>query len=205
MGFRILPREEKFFGLFNDLAKRVVEGAHKLLALVRDYSDIERQCRAIKDVEHEADLVTHEIIDRLNKSFVTPLEREDIRALALCLDSVVDDIEAIADCFFLYGVKKPTPQCEQMVEIIVKAVDQIQKAVESLQNLKEVGVFTSEIKRLENMSDVVARERIGKLFSEENDIRELIRWKEIYEQLESCADRCEDVADVIEDIVVKNA
>jgi predicted phosphate transport protein (TIGR00153 family) len=205
MRFRILPREEKFFTLFNELAKNTVEGAQKLLELVRDYNDVERKCRAISSIEHEADKVTHEVMDKLNKSFITPLEREDIRALALCLDTVMDDIEATGERLLLYGVKKPTPQCEEMIEIIVKATGQIQKAVETLEDLRDVGVFTQEIKRLENQSDAIARERIGRLFQEENDIRELIRWKEIYEHLEACADRCVDVADVIEDIVVKNS
>jgi predicted phosphate transport protein (TIGR00153 family) len=205
MGWSLIPREEKFFALFEKLAGKVVEAAHLFRDLLADYQDIEAKAKAIKAVEHEADLVTHEVMDRLNKSFVTPLDREDIRALAQHLDSVVDEIEAAANCFVVYGVKSPTPSSIEMVGLMCLAVEQIQKAVEKLENLREINVFLIEIHRLENMADSIAREMIGNLFHEERDIRELIRWKEIYERLEQCGDRCEDVADTIEDIVVKNA
>jgi predicted phosphate transport protein (TIGR00153 family) len=205
MAWSILPREEKFFTLFSGLAEKVVEGAHALRDLVGDYTDVEKKARAIKTIEHDADMITHEVMDKLNKSFITPLEREDIRALAQYLDSVLDDIEGTADRFLLFGVTKPTPAAVEMVGVICQAAEQIEKAVDTLENLKEVQPFLIEINRLENLADNIAREQIGKLFHEEQDLRELLRWKEIYEQLESCADRCEDVADTIEDIVVKNA
>jgi predicted phosphate transport protein (TIGR00153 family) len=205
MVWSILPREEKFFTLFAELAAKVTEGARRLQELVTNYTDVEAKTRAIKEIEHEGDLITHEVLDKLNKSFITPLEREDIRALAQYLDDVLDDIEATADRFLLFGVTRPTSAAIEMVGIIVKATVQIQKAVDSLENLKEIHVFVVEINRLENMADNVCREEIGKLFHHEQDLREVLRWKEIYEQLESCADRCEDVADTIEDIVVKNA
>jgi predicted phosphate transport protein (TIGR00153 family) len=205
MAWSILPQETKFFALFARLAAKVLEGAHRLRDLLADYTDVEVKTKKIKEIEHEADLITHEVLDKLNKSFITPLEREDIRALAQYLDDVLDDIEGAADRFVLYGVKKPTPAAIEMVGIICQAAEQIQKAVDTLENLKEIHVFLVEINRLENKADNVSREQIGKLFRDETDLRELLRWKEIYEQLESCADRCEDVADTIEDIVVKNA
>ena len=205
MGWSLIPREEKFFTLFARMAEKVVAGAHLFRDFVTNYTDIETKARAIKTVEHEADLITHEVMDKLNKSFITPLEREDIRALAQYLDSVLDDIEGAANRFVLYGVKKPTPQAIEMVGLICQAAEQIRNAVESLENLREIHVFLVEINRLENMADNISREMIGKLFHDESDLREVIRWKDIYEQLESCADRCEDVADTIEDIVVKNA
>lgn len=205
MRIAIVPREEKFFALFREMAIKVVRGAHLLRDLMADYSDAEAKTKAIRTVEHEADLVTHEVLDRLNKSFITPIEREDIRALAQYLDTVLDDIEGIANRMLAYGVERPTPQALELTNLICQATEQIQKAIDSLQNLKQIHIFVIEINRLENMADNISREMIGRLFREEQDIRELIRWKDIYEKLERCADRCEDVANVIEDIVVKNA
>jgi uncharacterized protein len=205
MQWSIIPREEKFFVLFAQHASKVVEGAHMLRDLLADYTDVEARVKALRFVEHEADVITHEILDKLNKTFITPLERDDIRALAEYLDTVLDDIEGVANRLLLYGIEKPTPQAREMMTLICQATEQIEKAVASLQNLKQIHVFVIEINRLENMADAISREMIGRLFSEERDVRELIRWKDIYEKLERCADRCEDVANVIEDIVVKNA
>lgn len=205
MRIAILPREEKFFSLFKDMAVKVVQGAHLLRDLMTDYTDVDAKTRAIRTVEHEADLITHDILDRLNKSFITPIEREDIRALAQYLDTVLDDIEGVANRLLAYGIERPTPAAVEMTSLICQAAEQIQKAIDGLRNLKSIQIFVVEISRLENMADNISREMIGKLFREEQDIRELIRWKEIYEKLERCADRCEDVANVIEDIVVKNA
>ncbi len=205
MAWSLIPREPKFFALLRKLAGKVVEAAHLFRDFLADYTSIETKAMHIKTVEHEADLLTHEVIDLLNKSFVTPLDRDDIRALAQYLDDVVDDIEAAVNCFVLYGVKKPTPEAAELVGLIVLAAEQIEKAVASLEDLREASAFLVEIHRLENMADAISREMIGKLFHQEPDLRELLRWKEIYERLESCADRCEDVADTIEDIVVKQA
>ncbi len=205
MRISIVPREEKFFALFKEMAAKVVQGAHLLRELMTDYSDLDAKTKAIRTVEHEADLITHEILNRLNRSFITPIEREDIRSLAQYLDTVLDDIEGVANRLQAYGIEKPTAQAIEMTSLICQATEQIQKAIDSLQKLKSIHIFSVEINRLENMADNISREMIGKLFREEADVRELIRWKEIYEKLERCSDRCEDVANVIEDIVVKNA
>lgn len=205
MAWSIVPRQRKFFDLFEQLAVKVVEGAHLLRGLMSDYTNVEAKILAIRAVEHDADIITHEVMDTLNKSFITPMEREDIRSLAQYLDTVLDDIEGTANRFLLYHVEKPTPQAFEMTNLICQASEQILKAVKELENLKQIHIFVVEINRLENMADNISREMIGKLFEEEKDIRELIRWKDIYEKLERCADRCEDVANVIEDIVVKNA
>lgn len=205
MAWSITPKEKKFFGQFERLAAKVVEGAHLLRGLMTDYTDIEAKILAIRAVEHDADIITHEVMDTLNKSFITPIEREDIRSLAQYLDTVLDDIEGTANRFLLYRVEKPTPQAIELTSLICQATEQIQKAINSLENLRQIHIFVVEINRLENMADNISREMIGRLFAEEQDVRELIRWKDIYEKLERCADRCEDVANVIEDIVVKNA
>lgn len=205
MAWSIVPRQRKFFDMFERLAAKVVEGAHLLRALMSDYTNVEAKILAIRAVEHEADIITHEVMDTLNKSFITPIEREDIRSLAQYLDTVLDDIEGTANRFLLYHVEKPTPQAFEMTNLICQATEQILKAVKELENLKQIHIFVVEINRLENMADNISREMIGRLFEEEKDVRDLIRWKDIYEKLERCADRCEDVANTIEDIVVKNA
>jgi predicted phosphate transport protein (TIGR00153 family) len=205
MGWSPIPREEKFFTLFRQLAGKVDEGARLLRAMMTDFSDLEVKVKAVRTVEHDADILTHEVMDKLNKSFITPIEREDIRALAQYLDTVLDDIEGIANRLSAYGVRAPTPEALEMANLICQATEQIQKAVDSLENLKQVHIFVVEINRLENMADNISRDVIARLFKDEPDVRDLIRWKDIYEKLERCADRCEDVANVIEDIVVKNA
>ena len=205
MGFSLLPRADDFFVLFDRMAAKLVDVSTRFREMIENYVDVHQKSRVIKELEHEADLITHEVMDKLNKSFITPLEREDIRALAMYLDSVVDDIEATASKFDLFDLKKPTPAAAEMARIICKAAEEIQKAVKNIERPQSLTQFLIEIKRLENQADHVCREQIGKLFREEPDVREILKWKEIYEQLEACADRCEDVADVIEDIVVKNA
>ena len=205
MRWSILPREVKFFELFSELGAKVIESSNQLRDLVTNYVDVEAKTKLMKQTEHEADLITHRILDRLNKSFVTPLERDDIRALAQRLDDVLDDMEHAGNRMLLFGIVKPTDEAKELVAIICKAAEQIAQAVDSLQDLREVQPFLVEINRLENQADDVSRRAIGKLFHEEKDLRELIRWKEMYEQLERVTDRAEDVADTIEDIVVKNA
>jgi hypothetical protein len=205
MGFSLLPREERFFELFNRMAAKVVEGAQRFLDLVENYADVHEKVKRIQELEHEADLVAHEAMDRLNKSFITPLDREDIRALVLYLDDVMDDIEGVATRFHLYAIPKPTPEACELARIVRRAADEIQKAVQTLEEHRSLAIFVVEIKRLENQADQISREQVARLFREEKDVRELLKWKEIYEKLEACVDRCEDVADVIEDIVVKNA
>jgi len=205
MGWSLLPREEKFFTLFERMAAKVVEAARQFRDLVENFTDVAEKSKRIKEVEHEADVIAHEVMDKLNKSFITPLEREDIRALTAYLDDVIDDIEATSSKLALYGVGKPTREVGELARIICKAADEIEKAVKHLQRPQDLTIFLIEINRLENMADQICREQVAKLFNEVSDVRELIKWKEIYEQLETCADRCEDVADVIEDIVVKNA
>ncbi len=201
----LVPKEEKFFDLFEQQAAKVVAGAHLLRDLVESYVDVESKAARLKEVEHDGDLIIHEIMDKLNRSFITPIERDDIRALAQFLDDVLDDVEGVGARLVMFGVKKPTAACQELVRIICRAAEEIEKAVKNLKDLQNLGVFLVEVSRLENQADHITREQIGKLFREEQDLRELIRWKEIYQRLENCADRCEDVGNIIEDIVVKNA
>src|SRR5688572_10492138 len=188
MGWSLLPREEKFFVLFDRMAAKVVEGAHRFRDLIENYTDVADKATRIKEVEHEADLIAHEVMDKLNKSFITPLEREDIRSLVMYLDDVIDDIEATSSKLVMFAIKKPTAEAAELTRIICRAAEEIEKAVKSLEAPKNLTIFLVEINRLENQADLICREQVAKLFREETDVRELLKWKEIYEQLEACAD-----------------
>jgi len=205
MRFSLVPKDQRFFDLFNQLAQKVHSGAKHFRELFENYDDVERKARRIKEIEHEADLITHEIFSRLNKTFVTPLEPEDIHALASGLDDLLDDIEGIAARMVMFRISRPTKEAIELVDIISKAAGEIEKAVQNLQKMDDLIQFCIEINRMENMADDITRRMVGKLFDDEKDVVALIKWKEIYGRLEATADKCEDVANIIENIVVKNA
>lgn len=203
--FAWIPKDQNFFLLFAQLSKKVLEGSQLLWDLFEHYEDVEKKCKRIKEVEHAADGITHEIFHRLNKTFITPLDREDIHALASGLDDILDGIEGIAARMVMFNISKPTKEAVELVDILHKAVEQIDKAVSNLQNVSDLIPFCIEINRMENMADEITRKMVSKLFDEEKNVIELLKWKEIYGRLESSADECEDVANIIENIVVKNA
>jgi len=205
MAWSIIPRDRTFFSLFANQARKVVEAARLLCDLVEHFEDPEAKAKALKQLEHDADVIAHEVLDRLNRSFITPIERDDISALVKNLDDVIDHIEGAAARFVLWDLRTSAPPAVEMARVIAKAAEEIEKAVASLEGRTSLHVFLVEINRLENVVDTLSRQAIGRLFREEKDLRELIKWKEVYEKLEACADSCEDVADVIEDIVIKNA
>ena len=154
--------------------------------------------------EHRADLVTHEIFERLNRTFITPLEREDIHALASGLDDVIDAAEAIANRLVLFNIQGPTTESIKMTAILRDCGRQIEQAVENLKNMQNLMSFTIEINRLENEADGISRQVVADLFSGRHEILDVMRWKEIYGRLESASDQCEDVANAIESIVLKS-
>lgn len=205
MRFSLVPKEHRFFDLFNQLAQKVHSGAKHFRDLFENYDDVERKTKRIKEIEHEADLITHEIFSRLNKTFVTPLEPEDIHALASGLDDILDDIEGISARMVMFRISRPTKEAIELVDIISRAAGEIEKAVQNLQKMDDLIQFCIEINRMENMADEITRRMVGKLFDDEKDVVALIKWKEIYGRLEATADKCEDVANIIENIVVKNA
>lgn len=205
---RFLPRDERFYDLFEASVKKVVQGATQLEALIRDFREVSLKAKQIKDVEHEGDLVTHETIEMLNRMFVTPLDREDIHNLITSLDDVLDYIEACAERLNLFKVGKTTEEAVLLVGVLVKAVKELEQAVYKLRRLKETDAIMKncvEINRLENEGDYLNRMAIAKLFEPENNPLDVIKWKEIYENLENAIDRCEDVANVLEGIAIKNA
>ncbi|GAB4300345.1 MAG: DUF47 family protein [Desulfuromonadia bacterium] len=204
--FGLIPKEEKFFAMFREMGEIITEGATALKTMLDDYIDPVASQRSIKDIEHKGDNKTHEIIKTLNKTFITPLDREDIYSLASKLDDILDLIDASSQRFVMYNVEKPTPASQELAFIILKCSQTIQRALRHLGGkFDDINDCCVEINALENEADRVCREAISKLFDEEKDPITLIKWKEIYETLEKATDKCEDAANILESVVVKHA
>lgn len=202
--FSLFPREEDFFVLFRRQAALVRKGCDLLHEMMGSFDRLEERARELKDVEHQGDLATHEIFERLNRTFITPLEREDIHSLASNLDDVLDAVEAIGSRIVLFNVGKPTAEALRLAEILTQCGVQIEQAVDSLKNMRNLTTFVVEINRLENEADMISRTATADLFSGRHDVLDVLRWKEIYGRLEGASDKCEDVANAIESIVVKS-
>ena len=204
--FRLLPREEKFFDLFEQQAGHIVSAARVLEEMTLQYADAKAKGTRIKDLEHAGDTLTHEIVRRLNTTFVTPIDREDIYALACRLDDVLDLIDAVADRFLVYKIDSPTEDAIAMAKIIVKTAEETDRAVRCLRALSPYyHKHAVEVNRLENEADRMLRDQLAALFEGTKDAIEVIKWKELYETMESVTDRCEDVVNVIEGIILKMA
>jgi uncharacterized protein len=204
--FRLVPREEKFFDLFEQQGSHIVAAARTLEQLTLDYPNAKTHAQKIEDLEHAGDSLTHELVRRLNTTFVTPIDREDIYALASRLDDVIDLIDAVADRLLLYRISAPTEGCIGMAKIIVKAAEETDRAVRCLRTLSPFyHKHCVEVNRLENEADRLLRDVLAALFEGGTDAIEIIKWKELYETMESVTDRCEDVVNVIEGIVLKMA
>ena len=204
--FGLIPKDEKFFVMFKEMSMRLIEGAEELKDMLDNFHDPQLSQRKIKDIEHRGDSQTHDIIKKLNKSFITPFDREDIYALSSALDDVLDLIDASAQRFVMYNVEKPTPEAKELAFLILKSCQTIDKAVGLLGGrLEPIAEYCVEVNALENEADRVCREAISRLFDEEKDPIQLIKWKEIYETLERATDKCEDAANILESVVVKNA
>ncbi len=204
--FGLIPKEEKFFVLFKDAARNIVEGARLLKEMVDEFSDPVASQKQIKQVEHEGDTLTHDIVRKLNKSFITPLDREDIHALSGALDDILDLIDACAKRFVMYNVEKPTSTAQELAFIILKCCQTVETAISFLGgDLEQIKQYCVEVNSLENEADRVCREAISRLFDEEKDPIQLIKWKEIYETLERACDKCEDAVNILESVVLKNA
>ena len=206
--FSFIPRETKFFNMYENSAKNIVDIANALQDMVCNWSDIEKNIEHITDLEHKGDSITHEIVAQLHCTFVTPFDREDMATLAERMDDVTDFIHAAADAMYIYKIKQPTERAKELAGIIVLAAEEIVKAVPTLRNKKEMKkVLEScvELNRLENMADKAYRSALGELFEDSKDITHIIKWREIYEHMESATDRCEDVANVLEGVALKHA
>ena len=202
--FRLIPREEKFYEDFKLMADQLRQGARMLEAMFAVDPPLYDKAHEIKEVEHQCDFLTHEIIQRLNKTFVTPIDREDIHELAKTLDDVMDAIDNAAGLVPLYRIDKIRGGARELTHVIIKQTDAIRAAVEALEQKKGVLEHAIEINRLENEADRIHKLAIGQLFDEEKDPIAVIKWKEIYDILEEATDRCEDCANVLESVVVKH-
>jgi predicted phosphate transport protein (TIGR00153 family) len=206
--FSLRPRDTRFFDLFEQDSVNLVEAGKALVSMLEDWRDVEVKANAITDIEHTGDSITHEIISHLHRTFVTPMDREDMTALVNALDDVLDFIQAATDDMILYKVPGPTPRARELGRIILEATLVIQRALPILRNqskLNEILVHCVELNRLENQADRVYRAALGELFRESTDVIMLLKWREIYEHLESATDRCEDVANVLEGVALKYA
>ena len=206
--FPFIPREEKFFELFEGSAQNMVKAAQQLKELINTWENVEGRVSEITELEHAGDTITHWIMEQLNRTFVTPFDREDIALLAHSLDDVTDFIHAAADAMYLYKVARPGQKAKELSDIIVQAATEVERAVPQLRHRAELGRIVErcvEINRLENMADRVFRSAMADLFTDTKDIAEIIKWREIYEHMESATDRCEDVANVLEGVALKHA
>lgn len=205
MRLPFIPREEKFFDLFVEDALNVLSGARLLEQFFRNYEERERLANQLVDLEHAGDQMSHAIGHKLEKTFVTPFDREDIHALISRLDDIIDFIEEVADTCILYNIEAPTPVALAQAEIIVRQCEQLAEGLAQLRTFKDLDKFWIEVHRLENEGDRVVRQAMAELFKNGQDPIEVIKWKDVYSLLEKAIDACEDAANVIERIVVKHA
>ena len=205
MAFRLIPKEEKFYDDFTALAEQIRYGAGLLEAMLAPDKPVWDKADEIKEVEHKCDFLTHEVLQRLNRTFVTPLDREDIHTLARSLDDVMDAIDASATIVRLYRIDSVRPGARELSRSIVDSADQEVYAMKALEKRTGVAERAVEINRLENEADRAHQAAVQSLFEEERDAIIIMKWKEILDFLEQATDRCEDVANVLEGVVVKHA
>lgn len=206
--FRIIPRDEEFFSMFSRASDNIVEGAELLKELLDKFDDLPERARKIEEVEHKGDAITHDIVRKLNTTFITPIDREDILKLASSLDDVIDLIHGVATRLMVYKISATTPYAKELGFLILKAVQELQKGISHLPLAKgrdRVYEHCVEVNSLENEADRVCRDAIANLFENQSDPIVIIKWKEIYETLELATDRCEDAANVLESVALKNA
>jgi predicted phosphate transport protein (TIGR00153 family) len=201
----IAPRDRHFFDLFEEAGGNILRAAGLLEEMLRDFPERNELARDILICEQEGDRITHDIIQRLNQTFVTPLDREDIHELASALDDVVDYTEEVADYLGLYKIEAPMAQAQELARVLHEAARQISAAMPRLRGFKDLSHFTVEINRLENDGDRITREAIASLFDNGIDPMVVIRWKDIFERLEEAIDATETVANILEGVVIKNS
>jgi predicted phosphate transport protein (TIGR00153 family) len=203
-----MPKEGKFFELFNEHAELGVRCAKEMVALMTNFDDLELRVHAIENLEKQADKITHNCIELLHKTFITPLDRDDIHQLITRMDDILDLLEDAAQTISLYDIKAITPEAKRLAELCLACAEKVKSAVALLPNMdnsRQILTICQEIDRLESDADHVMRAAMSKLFRDEPDVRNLIKLKAIYEILETVTDRCEDVANIIEGIIVENA
>ena len=206
-----MPREGRFFTLFDDHAKLIVDGARALAEVLRQYDVAQHRADGIKlieDAEHSADRITHETVQLLHTTFITPFDRDAIHRLISRMDDVLDLIQDAAESLVLYDIQKLTPEATQLAELLLRCAERVQAAVKLLASMSEARAMLEtcqEIDKLESEADKVMRGAVSKLFRDETDVRQVIKLKAVYEALETATDKCQDVANVIESVVLENA
>jgi uncharacterized protein len=205
---RLLPHDASFFAHFEHQGKKTVEGCRAFLEMVENPTGLEARADRVKQIEHECDEITHAVVEGLHKTFITPIDRNDIYTLITKMDDIMDFVEAAADRLALYEIPTMTKEVGDLARCLVSSAEHVLGAVTSIKELgKPNGILQHciEINRLENVADGILRSALARLFREEKDPIAVIKWKEIYETLESATDRCEDVANIIEGVVLENS
>jgi hypothetical protein len=202
---RLIPRDERFFDLFVQDAANVLDGARQLEAMLRTYDNVDKAAKKIREVEHRGDEISHDIGHRLEQTFVTPFDREEIHALISGLDDILDLVEEVADTFVLYRIESPTKTSIKQAALVVQACETLHQALSNLRGFKNLEPFLVEVHRIENEGDRLSRSAIAGLFDDGTKTIDVLKWKDVYALLEDTIDKCEDVADLIERIVVKHA
>jgi len=203
--FRLIPREERFFDLFVEDAANVLDGARQLEAMLRTFDNPDKSAKKIREVEHRGDEISRDIGRRLEATFVTPFDREEIHYLISNLDDILDLIEEVADTFVLYRIDSPTKTSVKQATLVVQACDTLHQALSNLRGFKDLGQYVTEVHRIENEGDRLSRSAIAGLFDDGAKTIEVLKWKDIYTLLEETIDKCDDAAAQIERIVVKHA
>jgi uncharacterized protein len=205
---RLMPREGKFFDYFSEHADQLVLGAKELRALMDNVKELPERKRSIEKIEHRADKITQQTMQLLHATFITPLDRDEIHQLITRMDDILDLMEDVSQCMFLYDIHAVTDETRKLADICLVSCEKVKQAVSQLSNLKNaqtIMTLCKEIDRLEGDADEVMRGAMAKLFREEPDVKHLFKMKEIYQLLESVTDRCQDVANIVEAIVIENA
>ena len=202
---RLIPRETRFFAMFAEMTNNLTDGARLLKAILQDMKDVESRVEQLKTIEHRGDEMTHDILTRLNQTFITPFDREDIHKLASSLDDVLDFVHAAGEQLVMYKITELTPSAPQLADVIVRQGEQLCRAVEHLEKKNNVLQYCVEINRLENEADRIASMALGQLFETQTNPIALIKKKDLYETLETATDKAEDAANVIESVVVMSA
>ncbi len=203
--FRLIPREERFFDLFVQDAANVLDGARQLESMLRTFDNPDKAAKRIRETERRGDEISHDIGHRLESTFVTPFDREEIHALISGLDDILDLVEEVADTFVLYGIVSPTKTSVKQAALVVQCCETLHEALSNLRGFKDLDRFVIEVHRLENEGDRLSRSAIAGLFDDGTKTIDVLKWKDIYALLEDTIDKCEDVAQLIERIVVKHA
>ncbi len=205
MAFSLLPREDEYFALFSQMTEKIQQASNVMVEMMHDKSEsFEAHAKSIKDIEHECDELTHNVVTKLNKSFITPFDREDIFALSVALDDVCDYIDAGARAILMYDIKDISDHARSLAKVIQGLAMEINSAVMMLSKPAGMNQHIVEIHRLENEADDIYFRAIGELFLSQTDPMAVIKWKELYEILENATDRCEGVANIIESIFLKH-